>query len=683
MIAASVAPVAPAVPVAPEPARDTTRLAELGSLLRRKFDQQANARSEIEERWLDAMLQYHGRYPHDTQVALERDRTGTSRIFVNLTRPRCRSLVARMCETLFPADDRNYEIGPTPNPELAMALPDQVPEVAALEEELAKSAAKAMQREIDDQLVETRYQDKARKAIHWLVMLGTGILKGPIVDARVERTWRALDPVVYELDTQLVRQPAVEAVSPWDFFPDMTATTIEDCEFTFERRYISRKQLRALARNPRYRADAIRAVLREATRTGSYRDPRRQELRALAGNTQGWEDQPYELIEYRGPLEQDDLEALGLGGDLPEHDPLIATEVVVEFIDNYIIRAEIHPLETQEPLYSVVSLIEDETCIFGYGMPDILRSPQAAINAAWRMMLDNAAYSVGPQIVINRQTITGSDGDNTLRPRKIWYLDDPMQPVNQAMAVHNVDMHQPELMSIYLTAKQLIEEESQLPSLMQGEMGQTPVNTATGMSMLSNNAGIIIRETVKQWDERVTKPLIGRFYDFNMQYNDNPAIKGDFKVNARGATALMVKETQAPALMQLATLAQQPGYAPIAKFPEIFRALIETLRLNPETLAKTDEELQIQQQQVAQQASADPALAQQAAEAQQSAALEEEQKQLDYQQHAENIASQERMKVAELVDRKEARQFEAMKLQAEQQRFQQETMLKAATGSGI
>lgn len=638
----------------------TERLSALGSMLRSRFDRISNARGIIEQRWMDDMRQYHGKYSHDVETRLERDRTGASKLFVNLTRPRCKSMTARLSDMLFPSEDRNFELRPTPVPDMDM--------------EAATAAAKGMQTKIDDQLTEALYQDKARDAIHWAVLLGTGIVKGPIANRRVENTWSSIDGTMYQLDTQLVHVPTVECVSPWDFYPEGLSHEWDSC---FEKRYIGKRALRGLAKNPRYNADAIRSVLREVSRANPMRDARRQEMRALAGNaSDNWNDnEPYELIEYHGALDREDMLALGL--DVAENDdPLIATECTVEFIDTHIIRAELHPLETNDQIYSVFNLVADEACVFGYGMPYLLRSPQIAVNSSWRMMLDNANYSIGPQIIINRETIVPANGDYALTPRKLWYLDDPVKDVRQAFHSFEVSCHQPSLMNIYQTAKQLIEEESQLPSLMQGEMGSTPIQTASGMSMLSNNAGTIIRDVVKDWDEKITKPLIRRLYDWNMQYSDDPSIKGDFKVDARGSSALMVKETQMPALVQLAQLAQQPGFAPIVKFAELFRALVETLKLSPERLAKTDEELAIDQQAMQQQAGADPAM-------QQQAASEQEQKQLDYQMHAEKLATDERMKVADLRDRQEQRAFEAQKEQLKYAQFAREAELKAAFGSGV
>ena len=99
-----------------------SKLDELGSALWRKAQAQMSARYTIEQRWLDDVRQYHGRYSEETETRLTRDKTGSSRIFVNLTRPKCEALESRLIEMLFPTDDRNWLIQPTPNPQVASGL---------------------------------------------------------------------------------------------------------------------------------------------------------------------------------------------------------------------------------------------------------------------------------------------------------------------------------------------------------------------------------------------------------------------------------------------------------------------------------------------------------------------------------------------------------------------------------
>lgn len=664
------------------------KLDELGAMLWQKALAQISARATIEERWLEDVRQYHGRYSEETETRLTRDKTGSSRIFVNLTRPKCEALESRLAEMLFPTDDRNWQVQPTPRPDVAAGLrsivyqyTDQARQIQAA----AKTAAEAMQRLMDDQLTEAQYSEAAKAAIHDAVVLGTGILKGPVITAKPEKRWAAQGPVQVLTVTQRVT-PTIEVVSPWDFFPDMSAARLEEAEFIFERRSITKKTLRRLAQRPGYRAESIREALRDDSRNRAYGNEHRSELRDLLNIGQPFTETQYEWWQYHGPIEREDAEALGM--TLPD-DPLIGLEVVVEFVGERVIRAELHPLDTQDPLYSLFPLVSDDSTPFGYGIPYVLRASQTAINAAWRMMLDNAALSVGPQIVINQNAVKPADGVYALAPRKVWLLNDPTRNVREAFEAFTVNSHQPELMSIFETARQLIEKESNIPDLMQGDLGSLPQQTASGMSMAMNAANTVLRRLVKRWDDQITKTLIRRFYDYNMQYSELQDVKGDFEVDARGSSALMVKETQAQALMQLIQIAQSPALLPLTKLAALYRKTVETLRLDADELVYSDDELQAQQQQ--------QAAAQQQAQMQQQDAgvalpehVRQQQLQLQAQQSEqaaqlkrEELAAKERMEAAKLADKEQDRQYDFEKEQLRMQQLDTEARLKATLGSGL
>ncbi len=674
------------------------RLDEMGAALRTKAQEQIMLRYDIEQRWLEDLRQYHGRYSEDVETRLSKDKTGSSRIFVNLTRPKCEALESRLTEMLFPTDDRNWQIQPTPNPELAV-LRSQSPEgqdQATAIQAQAKLAAESMQRLMDDQLTETDYSERAKQAIHDAVVYGTGILKGPVITAKVQKQWTPQGGIQI-LDVTQRTIPRVEVVNPWDFFPDMSAASLSECEFIFERRYITKKSLRLLAQRPGYRPDSIREAIRDDPRASSSYDGHRQNLRAVTGQSAAsvLDDTQYEWWQYHGPIEHEDALALGL--DIPD-DPLLGVECVVEMVGDRVIRAEMHPLDTQDPLYSVYALVPDDSTLFGYGIPYLLRAPQTAINAAWRMMLDNAALSVGPQIIINQNAVKPADGIYALAPRKIWLLNDPMRSVKEAMDSISVNSYQAELMAIFETARQLIEKESNIPDLMQGDLGAMPQQTASGMSMAMNAANTVLRRLVKRWDDEVTKTLIRRFYDYNMQYSELQDVKGDFEVDARGSSALMVKETQSQALLNLLQVAQAPTVAPLVKWPALFRKILETLRLSPDELAYTDDELAQQQAAAEQQAAmaqqqqategamagAAPGPAPEAlAKMQMDAQLKQQQQQLQLQMHQEELAVRERLKAAELGDKERERQYDWQKEQIRAEQLDTEARLKTIMGSGL
>lgn len=606
-----------------EQERIIERLEMLGGRLQVKLKDYVGQREPIERRMIEDMRQYHGRYDAETEAQMSQADNKRSKVFANITRSKTNAAEARISDMLFPADDKNWSIGPTPIPETskeaqgfegqdvqnqAMAMQPQpgMPQQAPADPEaMAKKAAQGMTRVIDDQLNECQYNIHARRMIHQAAVLGTGVLKGPIIVSKRDRKWDKMDDPasgqsVRVLTVENRTAPAIEWIDVWNFFPDLSAKTVDDCEAVFERKFISRRQLKELARRPGYLKDQIAKVLAAGPKEYSTTTDHLQKMREIAGVTGVQDDTRFEVWEYHGPVEIEDLEACGC--EVENSDEFTDMEGVVIFIGDIVIFADINHLETGERPYAVWNWEEDESCMFGYGVPFLMRTPQRILNSAWRMMMDNSGTAVGPQIAVKSSKVQPSNGKWAIEPMKLWFITDPNIPVNDAFATFDINSHQPELANIINIAKTFADEETNLPMIAQGERGTAP-DTATGMSMLMNAANTVLRRMVKAFDDYITKPLITRFYDYNMQYHPDDAVKGDFEVDARGTTALLVKELQTQQLMAFGNFYAHPTFGPILapKAPNMLRRIAESLRLSPDDVVPTDEDLQAQAAAAAQQ----------------------------------------------------------------------------------
>lgn len=660
----------------------TDRLDELGQMLDRQLQRQLDIRMPIEQRWLEDLRQYHGKYSEDVETILRRqeEQTGSSAIFVNLTRPKCDTTIARFTDTLFPTDDKNWTIQPTPDPELSELESDESEEVAgaaSVENEQAKAGAKAMTREIDDQLTEAKYAAKARDVIEDGVKLGTGIVEGPIVVGRVRKAWKKVDAGVYNLEIIKDQRPGIDHVSPWDFVPDMSGRCIEECEYFYRRRYLTRRKLAALAGQPGYMKDQIKNVLQSGADWNSEYssgDDNIQRLREISGVFDGSLKNRFELWKFTGELERELMLDVGLLPDSKADDPFAQMHVEIYFCNGIVIKAVSLPLDTDEPAYSVFNWIKSEGSVYGYGLPYVMRASQEIANKSWRAMLDNAALSVGPQVVANQAIIEPADGVWTMTPRKTWFLTDKTLSVNEAFATFDISSYQPELQNIFQQAIELSDMETAIPRIQTGDLTGTPAQTATAAAMYMNASLIVYKKAVKNWDDDITVPLISRFYDYNMQYSDDEDIKGDFEVDARGSSALLVKETQVPALLGLMAYANDPTYGPLTKAAALYRKAVEAQRINPDDVIYTDEEIaQAQANQPPPQPSID----------EQKIAIDQEKNQIAREKNEQD----KNLKTMELGLRYSA---DAEKLQAEQERTtmveetkRSEQDLKLVMGSGI
>ena len=366
---------------------------------------------------------------------------------------------------------------------------------------------------------------------------------------------------------------------------------------------MTKKDLRRLAKKPGFDADAIRQVLEQEPRgtIPTYI----ASLRGIKGVTGDATFKRYVVWEYRGPLTAEDMRdicmCLGkedLAGDYDDFDPLDEINIVLWFCQGYSLKFGTHHLDTGDPIYSAFVYERDESSIFGYGVPNLMRDPQKALNAGWRAMMDNAGLSTGPQIVIDMSVIEPANGNWHIEPRKIWQRKPEAPPGKEGFKTYDIEMHQGELAGIIQLAREFIDEETNLPVIAQGEPGsksstQAGTKTFGGMSILMNSLNVIFRRTVKSFDDDMIVPNIQRLYDWNMQFNPNEDIKGDFEITALGTSVLLVQEIQSQNLMIMASnFSAHPVLGPLTKVAPLYRQLVKSFKLEADAVVKTDDEIE-------------------------------------------------------------------------------------------
>lgn len=675
-----------------------TALKGFVSKLESTATEQVTKKILVEQRWLEDLRQYHGRYSASTEKRLLEAKK--SQVFANLTRPKTHAWAARLGDMLFPNDDRNWGIQPTPVPKLVDEMqqaghmtrtltrqannhlsmarskldmvdstdmagepaPDSTAPSAAIASaaqppapgaemapqaphpltgqidghladadrlhqeanvhaqvaaearatmQEAREKADAMAKEIDSQLSASRWNIKNRSAILDLCKLGSCCLKGPTSLAKTRGAW-SKEGDVYHLNFIADPQPEYSLVDMWNWFPDMNARFPHEKEFDFERHLETKRSLRALAKKPGFNKAAIRRILE----TDMPESPPTYLalLRDITGNTNISLDRRYVIWEYHGAIEAEELNALAMallppekaaaviaaarlhaGKDSDEDDPLREHQVVIWFGHNEIIKFGPAPLDSGESIYSSTSFLEDETSLFGFGVPFIMRNSQSVVNGSWRMMMDNGGISSGPQVVVNENVISPADGVMELTGFKLWtWLQGKTLPPSSVppFQVFNIQNNQAQLIELVKLALEFIDTEISLPLVAQGEQGAHP-ETSGGRSMLMNSANVVFRWVVKNWDDHITTPVITRAYDWNMQHSKVDYIKGDYQVDARGSSVLLVRDMQAQNLANmLANYAGSPVLGKYMKIVECFRKLVQCYGLSADDVIKSDDEIQ-------------------------------------------------------------------------------------------
>jgi hypothetical protein len=632
----------------PDPAATEESLRGIVDRLQKLADEQVRQKSTVEQRWIKALRSFHGHY--DPTIETQLKEQNKSRAFVKITRKKANSWKGRLESLIFPTDDRNYGIQPTPVPSLtadakraaeeAEAAVAQANEQQALAEQQsaqgdeagaavaqtaaqrtvkkatdaadrakqldaqiaeAKKRGEAMQAVMDDQLIECSYPGEGRDAISDWVILGSGIVKGPLAADVARGQWvKKEDGFVYERSPDPA--PIFKRVDPWSYFPEMAARKKGEEEFEFERHLWTRKDLRRNVKERGFDADATRRLLDNEVRDRSITDAGMSylaELRAIDGATEllkgrfvGW--------EYHGPLECDELvtmlHAVGehdLAFEYQDNpDPLAELRVIAYFCQGELLKiAPEYPLDSQESLYSLVPFEQSEGSMFGYGIPDIMEDSQASMNAGWRMALDNGGLSSGPQIVVDRDGIEPANGVWEITPRKIWWRKKGAAQVNDLFQVEDIPNKVAELMAIVETSRRFADDETALPVQSEGEMTDNPNVTATASNIMALGFNVTFRMAVKAWDDGMTVPSMRRLYDWNMQHNDRDDIKGDMKVDARGTSVLLMREMVGQVLMAVVqNHTAHPVLAAMLNPYDAYRKFLQSVNVQPDEIMVSKEE---------------------------------------------------------------------------------------------
>jgi hypothetical protein len=312
---------------------------------------------------------------------------------------------------------------------------------------------------------------------------------------------------------------------------------------------------------------------------------------------------------YWGEVDHDDLESAGM--NVGEKDELRSVSACVVMINNTVVKTFMNPLEGGELPYDFYVWEKVSNSVWGYGIPYLMRAQQRVLNAAWRQMMDNAGVSSGPQIIIKAGAIQPADKQWQLSSRKIWFATDEVDDVRKAFTAVEFNSYQAELAAIIKMAMELADQETGVPTIMQGEKGAAP-DTVGGMQMLMNSANVVLRRLVKQFDDMITRPHIRRYYDYNMMYNENEEVKGDFNIDARGSSSLLVRDIQNQAFLNLLAAGANPVYGAYIDTQKLFEKALQAQHIDPTEVLKSEDELEkIKEQQAAaaanpQQAAPDP-----------------------------------------------------------------------------
>ena len=573
---------------------------------KRKDAIEARSSSGIETIWQEdqdaydgkdgnAVVTSKGRTANDSLKDVSAQSSTRSTVVLKITRPYVDAASARVSDMLLPTDDRNFGLRPTPvtdaqvdqttqppsqlTPVMGavngfMGMPPQAPVV-----DDKKTTERALQ-VIDDYLIECRYHAEVRKVIESAAKLGTGILKGPVpVQVKHRKAKKTEEGWTVEMVEKIM--PQSKFVSLWNFYPDGSCgTDIQRGSYVFEADDITARKLMDLKADPTYIAEMIDMCIEEGPTSPTDGTRKRAE---------GAKTKEKDLFQiWYGHLQvtKKDMEAAGcVCRDGKELYPAVVT-----MVNDRIIKITMSALDSGEFPYDVMVWQAQPDSWTGTGVSRQMRECQKGATAAVRNMQDNNALSAGPQIVIDRSKLVPANSIWELTPRKIWYTKEGEEAgnVRDAFQVISIETRQNELMNTITFWLKEAEDVTGLPMLLQGQQGSAP-DTVGGMQIMNNNGSTVLRRIARTYDDRITEPHIGRYYEWMLLYGPDDA-KGDFTIDARGSSALVERDGQAQQIVQMLGMSLNPAYGLDPAL--VMQDFLKVMRFDPKNLLLSDEKKQ-------------------------------------------------------------------------------------------
>ena len=595
----------------------------LAGHIRSLFEDSENGRRSFEQRWLQAYKNFKGVY--DQYRESER-----SKVFIKITKTKVLAAYGQIVDILFankkfpivvestpvpdgivefahlktPADEIQSPFGyPGDGMELQPGetqlnfgkyrdMADQLAEGPSKAGEPqfnpAADAARKLEKYIHDQLLDTNATNVLRSAIFEAALLGTGIVKGPFNHYKRIHKWERGGNGEREYIPEEDIVPRIEHVSIWDFHPDPSATSIEDCEWVIQRYRMNRQQLRALTSRPYFNKEAINACI---TKGPNYQDKYYEDTIREDDTQPYYQENRFEVLEYWGVLDAKFAREVGM--ELPDDvDELEQLQINAWVCGNEVLRCVLNPFTPARIPYHAFPYEVNPYQIWGVGVAENMEDAQMLMNGHVRMAIDNLALAGNLVFDVDEASLVpGQNFD--IYPGKVFRRQSGVT----GTAINGLKFPNtaPENIQMYQIARQLSDEETGIPSIMHGQTGVTGTGrTSSGLSMLMSAGNMSTKTVIKNIDDFLLKPLGEAYFQWNMQYNDkSPDIVGDLSIKPRGTAAVMQKEVRSQRLTTLLQTVANPMLAPFVKLQNLVKELAISQDIDPDELVNDMDEAQL------------------------------------------------------------------------------------------
>jgi len=554
-------------------------VSSLVSMVKKHWELARRAKEPIEREMLSAVRSRRGEYDPDKLSEIRKG--GGSEIYMMIFATKARQFKALLTDVLVGSGaEKPWTFKPTPLPELPPSevnqimqavyqealqaemsgMPASVEDIrqrlqdakASLEARIMESARREAERAemaVEDLLLEGGYLEALDQFIDDLAVFKTAFIKGPVMHKANELAWVPGENGTWRAEVQSKTKAHWYRVDPLMMYPSPWATSVHD-SFLFERHRLARGSLSALIGVEGYSDDAIRAVLQEHGVGGLHNwlavDTERAEAEGRHTDAAGvFSSDQIDALQYWGSVSGKMLREWGMAAEEVEDDER-EYEVELWVVGNWVIKAALNPDPLKRRTYYGDGFSRIPGAFWHNSLFDVVRDCQDMANAAARSLANNMGIASGPQVYVMVDRLAAGEEITELYPWKIHQvIADPSGSTAAPIGFFQPSSHATELMAVFEKFSQMADDYAGLPKYMSGLSGGEggAGRTASGMSMMINNASKQIKQTVSSIDLHVISPMVRGAYHHVMQFAEGSSLAGDLQVQARGALSLIAKES--------------------------------------------------------------------------------------------------------------------------------------------
>ena len=590
-------------------------LDDFADVVQEKFEEAKEYRRDHEEHWVEAYDAYRGKYP--SKISKANELANERGIFVNQTRRKTNSAKIKINTLLFEDGKVPFSITPSRKPRFYPPDIQTPPDRPDLLEDAILERSKQMEYKIRDIFDRTNYNEQVQHSIHEMCLYGTGCTKGIALEYKNFPVYSAVqtanEMVAVESYLEAELMPTVKFVSIWNIFPSPEAINAEDADYVIQRSFLSKIQLRKLAKTAEgFVPGALNKVIEEEI--GLARGYDVSEHPKKFDESSSTRLKKFEVLEFWGRLD---------GKDLAPHLPIEsedipdAISVVITVIGDVVVKIAENPFDDTLPFH-FCNWQKNPESIWGDGIYYAIRDAQAILNFSYAMMVEGKSLSAAPLTVIDPNAFEPGTDTEQIYPGKQFRVK-PGASVRDSFSSVQI----PDVTNGLLQVIQQLEREADLasgqPSIGYGDMSPAQTKTATGMSILNSNANRQTADVVRSVSSMITKN-VQAVYRWLMVDSMDATIKGDYEAISTGYEQYVAKEVHNTQLINfLQVIGQFPEIKQYLKNENFTRPLLRAFNMEPDKVVKTEEEVtqemqqqtQSQQQQMQQQAQAQAQAAQQ------------------------------------------------------------------------